>query len=194
MNLACWRRLWACTAAEEAFGLGGDACHGSVVAIPSVRHDSYGLDAMLTRFYRKNLHSFSPGRTNQPSLLLRSGDRLASSCPRFHSPRILVFGVGNPQVTLFRRSRRATGGDSAVPKAHVVSSVVEHPAVTRCLDYLAGEGQLDVTYVGVDEESRVSVEDVKAALRPTTALVTIMHSNNEVGVLGVGFQATRGTE
>lgn len=62
----------------------------------------------------------------------------------------------------------------------MVSSAIEHPAITKCLDHLASEGKLDVTYVGVDEEGRVSIDEVAAALRPETALVTIMHSNNEV--------------
>lgn len=55
--------------------------------------------------------------------------------------------------------------------------------MTKCLDRLVGEGKVDVTYVGVSDQGRVSVEDVTAALRPTTALVTIMHSNNEVGMV-----------
>ncbi|CAM9215244.1 unnamed protein product, partial [Hapterophycus canaliculatus] len=66
---------------------------------------------------------------------------------------------------------------------HVVSSEIEHPAVTKCLDHLAAEGKIEVTYIGVDTEGRVSVEDVVEAFRPETALVTIMHSNNEVGSL-----------
>lgn len=69
-------------------------------------------------------------------------------------------------------------------RPHVVSSVIEHPAVTKCLDHLAANGELDVTYVGVDQEGRVSCDDVVAALRPETALVTVMHSNNEVLIGG----------
>lgn len=61
----------------------------------------------------------------------------------------------------------------------MVSSAIEHPAITKCLDHLESEGKLDVSYVGVDEEGRVSSDMVAAALRPETALVTIMHSNNE---------------
>ena len=63
---------------------------------------------------------------------------------------------------------------------HVVSSAIEHPAITKCLDHLAASGRVEVTYVGVDREGRVSVEEVVDALRPDTALVTVMHSNNEV--------------
>ncbi|CAN0252059.1 unnamed protein product, partial [Discosporangium mesarthrocarpum] len=75
------------------------------------------------------------------------------------------------------------GAPGSPRKAHIVSSVVEHPAVTRCLDSLASQGLAEVTYVGVDSLGRVSVVDVEAAMRPDTALVTIMHSNNEVGTL-----------
>lgn len=67
-----------------------------------------------------------------------------------------------------------------MPVQHVVSSAIEHPAITKCLDHLAAEGKVEVTYVGVDEEGRVSAEEVVGAFRPETALVTIMHSNNEV--------------
>ena len=88
--------------------------------------------------------------------------------------------TANPQVELHAKSVPSTEGGPSRPKPHVVSSAVEHPAITKCLDYLVSEGRVEVTYVGVDEEGRVSVENVLAAFRPETALVTIMHSNNEV--------------
>ncbi|CAM9277030.1 unnamed protein product [Ectocarpus fasciculatus] len=75
----------------------------------------------------------------------------------------------------------ASAASSSLP--HVVSSAIEHPAITKCLNHLVAEGKVEVTYVGVDEEGRVSVDDVVGAFRPETALVTIMHSNNEVGSL-----------
>lgn len=88
------------------------------------------------------------------------------------------------QLAPFAPSLRSGGGNSsAATRPHVVSSLIEHPAVTKCLNRLAGEGKVDVTYVGVSDQGRVSVEDVKAALLPTTVLVTIMHSNNEVGMV-----------
>lgn len=74
----------------------------------------------------------------------------------------------------------STAPENPPPLQHVVSSVIEHPAITKCLDHLAAEDRVEVTYVGVDGEGRVSVEEVVGALRPDTALVTVMHSNNEV--------------
>lgn len=67
-------------------------------------------------------------------------------------------------------------------KRHVVVSAVEHPAVMQPALHLRESGWA-VTVVPVDPTGRVSPEDVAAALRPDTALVSVMHANNEVGTL-----------
>jgi len=67
-------------------------------------------------------------------------------------------------------------------KRHLVISSVEHPAVTAPAKALQGQGW-QVTVVGVDELGRASVAEVEQALRPDTALVSVMHANNEVGTL-----------
>lgn len=66
---------------------------------------------------------------------------------------------------------------------HVVTSCIEHPCVTETLRALQATGECTSTAVAVDAAGLVSVKDVVAALRNDTALVTIMHSNNEVGSL-----------
>lgn len=65
---------------------------------------------------------------------------------------------------------------------HIVTSAVEHPAVTEVCRALALQGY-EVTFVPVDEEGRVAPDDVAAALRSDTVLVSIMHANNEVGTV-----------
>ncbi|NWG32359.1 MAG: cysteine desulfurase [Rhodocyclaceae bacterium] len=67
-------------------------------------------------------------------------------------------------------------------KRHLVVSAVEHPAVMRPAQHLRESGWT-VTVVPVDTTGRVSPRDVAAALRPDTALVSVMHANNEVGTL-----------
>ena len=67
-------------------------------------------------------------------------------------------------------------------RRHLVISAVEHPAVTAPALYLRSQGW-DVTLLPVDAFGRVSVDDVERALRPDTALVSVMHANNEVGTL-----------
>ncbi len=65
---------------------------------------------------------------------------------------------------------------------HIVSTTIEHPSVLEPLRFLEKNGY-EVTYVGVDSLGRVSTEDIGKALRPDTILVSVMHSNNEVGTL-----------
>lgn len=65
---------------------------------------------------------------------------------------------------------------------HIITSQVEHPAVYDVCKQMEGLGFL-VTYLPVDRDGRVSVEDVKRAMRPDTILVSIMHVNNELGTI-----------
>jgi cysteine desulfurase len=65
---------------------------------------------------------------------------------------------------------------------HIITTNVEHPAVGNPMRYLEANG-FDVTYLPVDEKGRISVEQVKEALRPDTILVSVMYGNNEVGTI-----------
>ena len=67
-------------------------------------------------------------------------------------------------------------------KRHLVISVIEHPAVMAPAMALRAQGW-DVTVVPVDGFGRVSPEVLAQALRPDTALVSVMHANNEVGTV-----------
>lgn len=76
------------------------------------------------------------------------------------------------------------GVDHAVTeqRRHLVISAVEHPAVTAPALYLRSQGW-GLTVLPVDAFGRVSIDDVERALRPDTALVSVMQANNEVGTL-----------
>jgi cysteine desulfurase len=65
---------------------------------------------------------------------------------------------------------------------HIVTSSIEHPAVTEVCGWLAARG-FEITWLPVDDYGMVGVADVEAALRPETILVSIMHANNEVGTV-----------
>jgi len=65
---------------------------------------------------------------------------------------------------------------------HIITSAVEHPAVTEVCSYLASQGYC-VTTLPVDRYGQVSPEDLAAALTPETILVSVIHSNNEVGTI-----------
>jgi cysteine desulfurase len=65
---------------------------------------------------------------------------------------------------------------------HVITSAVEHSAVRRPCQDLGNVG-CDVTFLGVDQHGNLDLTELEAAIRPETALVSIMWANNETGVL-----------
>lgn len=67
---------------------------------------------------------------------------------------------------------------------HIISSNVEHDSVKLVLEHLQREGKADASFVTVSKVTgRVEVQDVLAAVRPNTCLVSIMFANNETGVI-----------
>lgn len=71
---------------------------------------------------------------------------------------------------------------AAKGKKHIISSAFEHHAILHTLQALEKEG-FEVTYLPVYENGIVKAEDVAAAIREDTALVTIMYANNEIGTI-----------
>lgn len=65
---------------------------------------------------------------------------------------------------------------------HIITTCIEHPAVLRTMEYLESQG-FRVTYLPVDHAGRIRLEDLEKALTPATILVSIMHTNNEIGSL-----------
>lgn len=67
-------------------------------------------------------------------------------------------------------------------KAHVVTTRVEHEAVRRLCEELEGGGS-EVTWLDVDQKGRLDMDQVREAIRPDTAVVSVMMANNETGVI-----------
>lgn len=67
-------------------------------------------------------------------------------------------------------------------KKHIVTTVFEHHAVLHTLKKLEKEG-FEVTYLAVHPNGLITAEEVAAAIRPDTALVTVMYANNEIGTV-----------
>lgn len=65
---------------------------------------------------------------------------------------------------------------------HIITTAVEHPAVLKPLAYLKDKG-FDITYLPVNKDGEVTLEQVKDAVREDTILVSIMYGNNEIGSL-----------
>ncbi len=65
---------------------------------------------------------------------------------------------------------------------HIITSKIEHHAILHTCEYLEKQG-FEITYLDVDEQGVVKLEELKAAIRPDTILITIMFANNEIGTI-----------
>ncbi len=65
---------------------------------------------------------------------------------------------------------------------HLITTRIEHPAILQTMKYLEEQG-FEVTYLPVDQDGRIQISDLEKAIRKDTILVSIMHTNNEIGSL-----------
>lgn len=129
--------------------------------------ENYGNPSSIYKIARKAAKAITEAREKVAALLNAS-------------PKEIIFTGGGSE------------GDNMIIKGiaesyahkgkHIITSQIEHHAVLHTCERLAKEGY-EVTYLPVDEYGMVKAEDVKAAIRPDTILVSIMFANNEIGTI-----------
>ena len=139
------------------------------------------IDAM-TRCMRKEY--------GNPSSLYRIGQQAKETLEKAREeiasvinaePREIYFTSGGSEADN-QAIRSAALAGKKKGKTHIISSAFEHHAVLHTLNTLKLEG-FDVTLLPVHENGIVRPEEVEAAIRPDTCLVTIMYANNEIGTI-----------
>ncbi len=65
---------------------------------------------------------------------------------------------------------------------HIITTKIEHHAILHTAEYLEKRG-FEVTYVGVDTDGKVKLDELEAAIRPDTILISVMYANNEIGTI-----------
>ena len=77
---------------------------------------------------------------------------------------------------------KATADAYASKGKHIITSTIEHHAILHTCAYLEKKG-FEITYVNVDENGKVKLDELEAAIRPDTILISIMTANNEIGTI-----------
>ena len=98
-----------------------------------------------------------------------------------YAPGEIVFTGGGSQADNLA-IRGFMHGPSSKSRKHIITSKIEHHAVLYTCEALEKEGYR-VTYLNVDKEGRVDLEQLKAELSEDTALVSVMAANNEIGTI-----------
>ena len=147
----------------------------------TTRVSDAALDAMLP-YFRKQY--------GNPSSLYAFGQEAKEALERARAtvagvlncePREIIFTSGGSEAdNQAIRSAAAIGARAG--KRHIISTAFEHHAVLHTLSKLEKEG-FEVTLLDVHSDGLVRVEELAAAIRPDTCLVTVMYANNEIGTI-----------
>lgn len=147
----------------------------------TTRVSDAALDAMLPYFRQQY---------GNPSSLYASGQEAKEALERARAtvagvlncePREIIFTSGGSEAdNQAIRSAAAIGARAG--KRHIISTAFEHHAVLHTLSKLEKEG-FEVTLLDVHGDGLVRVEELAAAIRPDTCLVTVMYANNEIGTI-----------
>lgn len=77
---------------------------------------------------------------------------------------------------------KATAEAYASKGKHIITTKIEHHAILHTCEYLEKRG-FEITYLNVDRDGLISLDELKAAIRPDTILISVMFANNEIGII-----------
>ena len=136
-------------------------------AIVPVMAEVYGNASSIHHYGQAAKRLLDDARGHTAALIGAAPGEIVFTSGGTEADNLAIFGV-----------IRALPGE----RRHVVTTAIEHPAVLNACARLEGEG-IEVTYVPVGASGVVDPEDIRRALRPETALVSVMHANNELGTI-----------
>jgi cysteine desulfurase len=135
------------------------------------------MQPYLTEFY------------GNPSSIHGFGSRVGQKVQEAREQIAAFLGASDPIEIVFTSC--GTEGDNAAVRGmleaqperrHIVTTRVEHPAITALCQYLEKKGYR-ITWLSVDEDGMLDLDELKGSLNEDTALVSVMYANNETGVI-----------
>jgi cysteine desulfurase len=158
--------------------------------MPRTIYFDYNATTPLDPAVREAMLPFLGDVWGNPSSVHHVGQRARSALDDFRDRAANVLGSKPAEVVFTsggtESNNLAIFGAARLLKSkgrHLITSAIEHHAVLHCFDYLESHEGFAVTRLPVDTEGRVSVDDLKSALRPDTILASVMAANNEIGTI-----------
>lgn len=134
-------------------------CPEALEAMMPLLTDVYGNASSIHYFGQSARHKLDDARRQIAALLgAKSADEVVFTSGGTESDNLALFGIAR--------------------NGHAITTTVEHPAVLRACGELRS-----VTYVGVDRNGVVDLDELRAAIRPDTKIISVMHASNELGVI-----------
>ena len=136
------------------------------------------VEAMLPYFteYYGNASSIYSIGTQAKKALNQARETIAESLGAASNEIYFTAGGSEADNWAIKATAEASKGK------HIITLAIEHHAVLHTCRYLEQNG-FEVSYIGVDENGVIRLEELKAAIRPDTILITVMFANNEIGTI-----------
>jgi cysteine desulfurase len=144
--------------------------------------DKRVVEAMLPYFTDQPGNPSSIHRAGRAALEALDDAREAVAAVLGASRKEIVFTGGGSEADNLAIKGVALAQRQAGKGAHIITGAIEHHAVLHAFDYLAAFG-FETTVLPVDSAGLVHPDDLRAAIRPDTVLVSIMYANNEIGAI-----------
>ena len=138
------------------------------------------LDAMLPYFTEKfgNPSSIYSISSENKKAITDAREVIAKTINT--TPENIYFTAGGSESDNW--ALKATADAYASKGKHIITTKIEHHAILHTCEYLETKG-FEITYLDVDENGLVKLDELTAAIRPDTILISVMFANNEIGTI-----------
>ena len=138
------------------------------------------VEAMLPYFteYYGNASSIYSIGTKSKEAINKSRETIAATLGA--KPEEIYFTAGGSESDNW--ALKATAEAYASKGKHIITTKIEHHAILHTCEYLEKRG-FEITYLNVDRDGQISLDELKAAIRPDTILISVMFANNEIGTI-----------
>jgi cysteine desulfurase len=136
-------------------------------------NQNYGNASTLYTLGVEAKKAVDKARQQVADLINADADEITFTSGGSESDNMVIKGVALKEI------QKATEDN---PRNHIITSSIEHPAVLESCRFLEKFG-FEVTYLPVDEDGLISLEQLESEIKDSTILISIMHSNNEIGTI-----------